>query len=533
MYKLLIVEDEKWEREGLRAFLNWKDMGVELVGCACNGVEGIKMAQEYQPDIILTDVIMPKIDGIEMSRNIRAFLPDAVILVISGYDEFEYAKQSFDFNAFAYLLKPIQKKEFEDIIKKAVETLDHKKKNKKEKILLEDQWKNYIYTGQDRIFIDFLEGKIELKSILGYLPTDKIKVSGRKVVVVLSLYTDFDKSSFEDSSWENLRQETLKIIDHMLGDRGIGAFNNELRKELVICLEAPSSTEQLERALSQIVDKLDKKLGIKSIAGIGQVVDNLKLAPKSYLQAREAIGFGFLANFGELLFYDDIINKNCDRSSIPSQLFEKSNLLSKKIAHSIQKANMQECSELVDEFIILLRKDMSRSKILLNCFLMDIVNELNMLSLYNSYKNAYTDLSVLNSLSQTKKYIIDFINSLASNIKTVYSKDKIVQQILKIVEERYYEELDLKSISKEIHLSPYYIGSIFKDYTGKNFNQYLNDYRMNKAKEMLLSKNIKVSYLAEKVGIPNTSYFCSLFKDKFGISPGKFKKIKNRGHNHV
>src|SRR5690606_7931672 len=123
-------------------------------------------------------------------------------------------------NAFAYLLKPIQKKEFEDIIKKAVETLDHKKKNKKEKILLEDQWKNNIYTGQDRIFIDFLEGKIELKSILGYLPTDKIKVSGRKVVVVLSLYTDFDKSSFEDSSWENLRQETLKIIDHMLGDRG-------------------------------------------------------------------------------------------------------------------------------------------------------------------------------------------------------------------------------------------------------------------------------------------------------------------------
>ena len=113
------------------------------------------------------------------------------------------------------------------------------------------------------------------------------------------------------------------------------------------------------------------------------------MAPQSYLQAREAIGFGFLANFGELLFYDDIINKNCDRSSIPSQLLEKSNLLSKKIAHSIQKGNMQECSALIDDFIILLRTDMSRSKILFNCFLMDIVNELNMVSCIIHIKYIY------------------------------------------------------------------------------------------------------------------------------------------------
>ena len=92
------------------------------------------------------------------------------------------------------------------------------------------------------------------------------------------------------------------------------------------------------------------------------------------------------------------------------------------------------------------------------------------------------------------------------------------------MEERYSEELDLQIISEEIHLSPYYIGSIFKEYTGKNFNQYLNDYRINKAKEMLLSKNMKVSCLAEKVGIPNTSYFCTLFKSKFGISPGKIQE---------
>ena len=528
MYKLLIVEDEKWEREGLRAFLNWEDMGIELVGCACNGAEGVKMAKAYQPDIIITDIIMPKIDGIEMSRNIRTFLPDAVILVLSGYDEFNYAKQSFDFNAFAYLLKPIEKREFEDTIEKVLDTLNEKNIHKKEKNLLENQWKNYICTDQDRTFIDLLEGRVELKSIIDYWSMDKLKVLGKKVVVILSLYTDSNKPAFEDGLWDDLRQEALKIINNLLGARGTAVFPSGFQKELVICLEPPFSIEQLETALNQIINKLDEKLGIKSIAGIGEVVDNLEMAPQSYLQAREAIGFRFLANFGELLFYHKIINKNCDKASMTSQLFERSNLLSKKIAHSIQKGNMQECSALIDDFIILLRTDMSRSKILFNCFLMDIVNELNMVSLYNSYKNIYTDLSMLNSLSQTKKYIIDFLNRIVSNTKTGYSKDKIIEQILKIVEERYSEELDLQIISEEIHLSPYYIGSIFKEYTGKNFNQYLNDYRINKAKEMLLSKNMKVSCLAEKVGIPNTSYFCTLFKSKFGISPGKYKKIKNR-----
>ena len=107
MYKLMIVEDEKWEREGLRDFIDWNSIGIDVAGCACNGMEGVRMAELLKPDIILTDIMMPKMDGIQMANKIRAFLPNTKIIILSGYDDFQYAKQTFSFQAFAYILKPM------------------------------------------------------------------------------------------------------------------------------------------------------------------------------------------------------------------------------------------------------------------------------------------------------------------------------------------------------------------------------------------------------------------------------------------
>jgi len=110
MYRLMIVEDEKWEREGLQDFLDWENLGIKVTGCASNGIEGKKLAEEIQPHIIITDIKMPLMDGIQMSREIRSFLPETYIIILSGYDEFDYAKQAFEFDATAYLLKPLKKK---------------------------------------------------------------------------------------------------------------------------------------------------------------------------------------------------------------------------------------------------------------------------------------------------------------------------------------------------------------------------------------------------------------------------------------
>lgn len=123
MVRMLIVDDERWQREGLRAFLDWSGLGIEVVGLAGNGREGLSMTRTLQPRIVLTDILMPVMNGIDMSREIHRSFPDIRILLLSGYDDFQYAKEAFSFHAKEYLLKPVSKAELEKALIRVVSEL--------------------------------------------------------------------------------------------------------------------------------------------------------------------------------------------------------------------------------------------------------------------------------------------------------------------------------------------------------------------------------------------------------------------------
>jgi two-component system response regulator YesN len=120
MLKLLIVEDERWEREGLRDFLDWNLLGIEIAGLASDGVEGLHAARDLLPDIVISDIKMPGLNGLEMCRQIKLFLPNVSLIMLTGYDDFKFAKEAISFNAFDYLLKPIEEKELLEVIERVV-----------------------------------------------------------------------------------------------------------------------------------------------------------------------------------------------------------------------------------------------------------------------------------------------------------------------------------------------------------------------------------------------------------------------------
>ncbi|HAA25345.1 MAG TPA: hypothetical protein DCE11_04395 [Ruminiclostridium sp.] len=540
MYRLLIVEDEKWEREGLRDFLDWKNLGIEVSGCACNGMEGKKMAEELKPDIIITDIKMPLLDGIQMARDIRAFLPDAKIIILTGYDEFEFAKQTFDFHAFAYLLKPIRRKDLEQVIRDVLEQLEHEESIIKEINTLKSEWTEYASKNRDYLLIDFLKQKTELTHIYELPLMRWLDTFKNKLVAILSLYPD----KYERNPVTCMPQDVTKVLNTILGTRGIAVSCSELQENIVACIDAPSGIQELEAVLLQMMEEIKKRFGTDCIAGVGEIVNGLEFMPQSYTQAREAISFRFAANYRDVLFYSSI--KDADRNNwdLTGQLVEKADSLSSKIVHCIQKGDMNQSTRLVDDFLAMLRENLSGAKILFNRFIMNIINGLNTIlansteedrvyvSLWDPEKQG-VDYTMLDSLSQTRNYLTGFLSRVAVNMEKDCREDKIARTVLKIIEEKYPEELNLKRISKEINLYPYYIGSIFKEYTGKSFNEYLNYYRIDKAKEMLHYKNMKVSDLAEAVGIPNASYFCCLFKKRFGISPGEYGELVNRRQKGV
>jgi len=543
MYKLLIVEDEKWEREGLKDFLDWKSLGIEVAGCASNGVEGKKMAEKIRPHLIITDIKMPLMDGIQMARDIRSFLPDTQIIILSGYDFFEYAKQAFEFNAFAYLLKPFRKKSMEETVLNVLKKLEDKKRRQRERSELENKWLEYAEKNHDFLLLEFLNQKTDLKYIEETTLLNKLKIQGEKVVAVFSLSLNPAKTIYEDSLDDDLVRRVVKLLDTLLEKKGIALTCNHNLNEVILCMEAPSTRYELESLLLRMVEELRVKAGVYSIVGVGETVNEIELMPMSFKQARKALGFRFMVNYGELLFYSDIRESAQKNWDLTRQLIEKVDSISKEIVNYIQKGDINQGTGYIDVFLEKLRLVPSESKILLNCFIMNIINELNMMlpnnaengvyvALYNPQKGM-VDYTMLDSLLQTKKYLTGFLSRIAVNMEKNCCEGNVARTVLRIIEEKYSEELNLKRISEEIHLYPYYIGSIFKEYTGKNFNQFLNDYRIEKAKELMEGNNMKISDLAKAVGIPNTSYFCCLFKKRFGINPGEYMEIIGRRHKIV
>jgi len=497
MYRLMIVEDEKWEREGLQDFLDWENLGIKVTGCASNGIEGKKLAEEIQPHIIITDIKMPLMDGIQMSREIRSFLPETYIIILSGYDEFDYAKQAFEFDATAYLLKPLKKETLKETILNVLKKLEDKQKHQNEKIRLESQWLEYTNKNCDYLLFDFINQKIDL-SYISELPLIKRLISfDRNAVAVFLLSVNPEKTVYEEKLNAETESDVLNVFDVILGAKGIAISCSENTNEVIVCMDASLTGEELEKELLKILSEIRLKTGIYCIAGIGEAVAETESIPLSYKQARKALEFKFLANYGELLFYRDIMESAQKNWNLTKQLIKSVDSVSGKVIKNIISGDINSGVSHVDEFLAIMREYPSESKILLNCFIMNIVNELNMMfssnsdgvyvALFNTQKGA-VDSSVFGSLLQTRKYLLGFLSRIAINMKKDSNENNVAMMVLKIIEERYMEELTLKRISEEIHLYPYYIGSIFKEYTGKTFNQFLNEYRIDKAKEILDKK---------------------------------------------
>jgi len=545
MFQLLIVEDEKWEREGLRDFLDWNNLGIEVVGCACNGAEGLEMAEAYRPDIVITDIIMPKIDGIQMSRNIRAFLPDTKIIILSGHDDFQYAKQSIGFHAYAYILKPIEKKIFEEVIFCVLKVLEQEKSRNKELNVLENQWINYVSTNRDYNLLELLECK---KGVMAYNDLPSIiglKTQSKKVVAIMTLCGEYEKTEHDSILIGGHNEKITETIPIILNEIGIVFSFTKSLKEVVLCMDAPATQSELETKLMQLMDKIKKKLGIETIIGVGDVANDLAGVSLSYIQAKKASGYRFLAMYGEPVFFNRRSQAEMKRSGETRCLVLKANTVIKRMVAGILKGDNDECSILLDEYLLILREHRQSGKMLLNCFFTKVMSGLIAEMPDSSYENLTEtvlnrelfsmDVSALNSLSQTQQYLMSFLKGIVVYTidKKGFKHEEVAQKVIEIIKIRYSDKLDLKMISEEVHLSPYYVGSIFKRYTGKTFSKYLNDYRMEIAIQMIRSKKIKVCQLAKTIGMRNLPYFSSLFKSKFGISPDEYKKIMKGRKGYV
>ncbi|WP_339233738.1 response regulator [Paenibacillus sp. FSL R5-0517] len=473
--KMIIVDDERIGREGLIDFIDWrKDYGIEIVGVASNGEEGFNLYQSKKPDIILTDIKMPIMTGIEMAEKIRTIDLDVRIILLSAYSDFSYAQKALKTKVDDYLLKPIEEEEVRRLMNQIrVESM--------ERCLKKDS---------RRQFLNLMNGSYEWNHQLQQCTFQ---------VFILGEPTERDR--WKDSLW---------LLEFHEGSYvGIAKFSQNSS-------DYNSKLSTLRRGLY-----------------VGGLAANPQDIHRSY---NEAVLAQYIGEFWSIKGVDyTLILKRREQWSKHQMEIQKEII---KLADEIRAALSQSEHEMMETIVHRTMQYLMQNQGIDPSYIEDSLMSLAIrvsqaLSNFNDVKASLWELRISLHGSKCFHEIKGvFLNWLQNWIEKVGEQRKasdttIIEQVVGIIEQQYAEDLNLRIIAERLYLSPNYLGNVFKNTTGMYFNDYLAMHRLKKATEFLITGSDKVTVISEAVGIPNTSYFSALFKKTYGLTPKEYRRLRS------
>lgn len=535
MYKIVIADDEKIVRDGIKKLINWELLGLELVGDAENGKDTYDLIKKYKPDIAMIDINMPQIDGLKLIKMLKEEKIKCEIVIVTGYDEFNYAREALRLGVNDYILKPVTKNELQEILGNLVKELKTKKDNLNE---IDIKIHESILFQEYRFLNGLIYGDLALESCDNEL-TEYMLLCNYNLYTIAILDMDELLKTFDryEANERKLSQFALFNITSELmhkSNNGI-AFKTE---ENEIAILFYSQNEDPQTALKEFEDTLVKikeycRDNLKNTVsiGIGILVKDIKEISKSYFKAKNAIECRFFIGNDALIYGIELDGKYKMSIDIISEIessllrfikeledenvIKESNSLSRYM--KLQRLNKNKC---VDEWakLILLMFQFFQS---VNIDIMKVIE--------NNY-SVYEIINGFKTIDDIKDHFINTYKTCSNYIKTHSDTNKIYILNMKAFLEKNYsdEELSFQNLCNYIHLSPSYLATIFKNELGKTYIEYLTDIRVQKSLELLKNTNLKVYEIANKVGYSNQHYFSSLFKKMLGESPSDYRnKINN------
>ena len=527
MIRLMIVDDEKKTREGLARFISWKDMGISEVLTAEDGTYAYEICKNKPPHILLTDVRMPKMDGIRLAELVKAQYPDCMIIFLSGYSDKEYLLSAINLNVLSYIEKPVDQEEVKNIVTKAVEHIKCEMIKKTEDECLKSAILTTLPLMMQQTVINLINTGCEenvIKLGLSLLNTG-IDSSQPFTSLAVRLFRHYSINE-KDKEYDN-----LTLLNHLFEQskvsrvKYIAGFLNP--DHMVIHVQARLLANC--RDSQEVIN--DLTLGIKkytrdcasTAVGVGTPTVSIMYVKYSYEAADKALKKLFFTSRESINFSsaaEEVFN--FDESSM--RTFDE--ILSTKSRSAINAF----ISELTCK---ILRYTATDPEYIRNIYVNLLCRFNNQLGIAgkNAHDEESESISLWNTISNlyTASEIETFFHSYINQYYEVYEDGTTslgkVTDIKRYVLQNYSNsELSIKQIAENMYLRHTYMCFIFKKSTGKTINSYITEIRLSKAKELLKDKNIKLYEVSEKVGYKNQNYFTKLFKDQIGYTPSKYRE---------
>ncbi len=532
LYKVMLVDDEADAREAIAKCVDWESIGFTVVAEAENGEDALEKAEQYAPDVVLTDIQMPFMDGLTFCKKMKEMMPDARIIIFSGYDEFEYAQEAIRLEAEEYILKPINAAELVKVFAKIKARLDEDFDRRHNIDQLTRFYRESLPVLKEQFLIGLLEGRLSAEQIASYACDYELKLDAPFYSVgVLEQEADVDGR-------QPLHTGLLGVsLRHMVEER----FENE---PTVMCLTYLGTVVVLiglknTQAHAAFISRMDqickmshKQYGLDTVAGIGKVYGNIRDISRSFEEAREAAMYRMLIDSNQAIYIGDVEPKNSEIVTLDEKLIQ--NLL-----RELKMGNASSMTEAVDAIVSHLKKA-AVSMPQLRLFCTQIVIELNRLG---SIYQAETELGSAQDLFQTIEQFRSFeemsewIKNLCEKLMVSIRRDRqdatrvLGEKAIAYIREHYADShLSVDMVCSHLGVGATYFSSIFKKETGMNFVAYLTKVRMEEAVRILESTDEKSYVIAGMVGYEEPTYFSYVFKKQYGVSPAKYRQNLSREH---
>ena len=523
MYSILIVDDEAIELETMEHYVPWDKIGITVAGTARNGKEALGKLAELKPDIVLTDVRMPMMDGLEFGRRAKQIDKNVKIIYLSGHNEFQYIKAALNIEATGYLLKPIDMEELLALLEKV--------KKKCEEDQLADQSGDWV---REKLMMRIIrEPHAEKRSDW----TRKWELSATDFTAnreFAAVYVTFDLTAAYPA--------TDQLSSDLVSTDRTELFRTEAKQRLDTFIMVEAEPHALF-VLFQWKDEympaaaaapfwelfrqyLTKSFGPQITIGLSAPHKGFHMIWNAYCEARACNDEKFYKLSGAVIDLSDL--------KPTKQKDDDGEQLAARLASSIQAGDAEQIGMQIESLFSTIREE----RIDRNFAIRTIIRLLSALEqhfsalLAGSLKELllvdhWKEISTMSSAAAIQAYVMHFCDEMrkAASERDVDRNQAVAAQIVKLINERHHLPLTVEEIAKEVYLSPNYIRTIFKEKMGETILDYLTKVRMNRAADLLKDKSLKVREVAHSVGYENVSYFCSIFHKHRGSTPNEYRKM--------
>jgi two-component system response regulator YesN len=520
MYTLLIVDDEYHIREGLKHLVLQTGLPIEIAAVAEDGETALRLYGELIPDIVVLDINLPGMSGLDVARQIREKDEHSPLLFLTGYESITYIREAIGLQAVDYLLKPVTNDELTLGLQRALDSLLRRRRTDDD---IEHRNLSRRYRAQEYALLDLLLQRRSFDETIRELTSLNVPlVNAGAPYVVLCCDLDVMPSRVEGSDEKQKYGYAFSKLAIEAANSVSGVLGAAIAPERVILVLPNAARQSVIDVVRQVRSVLTEYMEISVTIGISRIIQLLNKLPEAYLEAIHAAEHkGWVGN-GQVIPFESVqIVKTTHKSLLDKELILISEIRAGNDGAVI--AILQQWSAQLEE---LPSKQVKLLATQLVLFVMRIVQSIHLLSESSERPDPLLELSQMNDGKEMIRYVTGYFVQVGRLIRETREAvvPKMFEQAKLWIREHLHEDASLNGLAQHLHLSPKYLSSRFKQVTGENFADFLTRVRFERARELLLVDERKVGEVAEAVGFGDANYFSIAFKRNTGFTPTEFRK---------